>query len=114
VESETKPSAIVSKVNSFTGKVPPLAAVVGLVAAASLRKAEIAPPVVGLALHLDDQHLHGFDLSVTAEADDVLDLLAPYPQVPQSIVVERPEMADCTTCPELGGKRTSRADEMAI
>jgi hypothetical protein len=52
-------------------------------------------------------------LSVAAEADKSLDLLALQSQVPQSIVIERPEMIDRTPCAELDCKCPDRPAEMS-
>ena len=52
-------------------------------------------------------------VSVAAEADKALDLLALQSQVPQSLVIERSEMIDCTSRAELDCKRPNGPSEMS-
>jgi hypothetical protein len=51
-------------------------------------------------------------LSVAPEADKALDLLALQPEVPQSIVIERPEMIDRTPRSEFGDNRANWSPKM--
>src|SRR5688572_7013020 len=51
--------------------------------------------------------------SVAAEADKAFDLLALQPEVPQSIVIERPEMIDRTPCAELGDRCPDRPPKIS-
>jgi hypothetical protein len=51
-------------------------------------------------------------LSVAAKADKALDLFALQSEIPQSIVIERPEMIDRTPRAEFGHECPDRAPKM--